>query len=202
MRSLDNEIAGIKLERLPEGSARHRVLHSAHYLAMRRCGRTVVMPGVRSVVVREGRRRAALRRDLDGIRAHQPDRDHQPPIRILDRSARIRAAHRSDARPADASVPHHRNPGESYRLHDAKARNRRSKQDDAPNPEPPARAGRQGCGQLSGGQVTPQPTALSFSTGARWQIRPAFTWWESASCLSSAWLSRCTRSTWLPNVAS
>ncbi len=30
--------------------------------------------------------------------------------------------------------------GESYRLHDAKARNRRSMQDDAPNPKPPTRA--------------------------------------------------------------
>ena len=56
----------------------------------------------------QGRRRAALRRHLQRLRAHQPDRHHQPAVRVLDRGAGLGAPHRRDPRPAHPPLPDHR----------------------------------------------------------------------------------------------
>ena len=94
----------------------------------------------------QDRRRAALRRHLQRLRAHQPDRHDQPAVPVLDRGAGLGAPHWRDPRPAHTPLPDHRDKGESYRLRDAKAKLRKGAAESGSS-EPPRRA-------LEGGQTS------------------------------------------------
>ena len=116
----------------------------------------------------QGRRRAPLRRHLNRLRTHQHDRHHQPPVRVVDRSPRLRTTHRGDPRPAHPPLPHHRDQGRQLpppRRQDPQP----PKAEPRPDAHPDDRPRRVRSAQWMSRAISPQavrtaPTASKFAT--------------------------------------